>query len=248
MASRSGVGATPSNRVPQRIARMLTGPDLSLYAPRVYAVDPHDEALDRVDEVPEVRVAPPLTVGGDRHARSGLERDGIVHGAALDAFELGVADHARAWRARASFRWTRRRRLPITSARGGRSPSGSAREIAPDRAPERDGLGAAGVARQLAHRGRHQHEAASRIDVNRLAADGENREHPAVLRKDPGLIAVAGERRRGARAQVRLVGAHAGRISDPGRRHDLAPSPVAVVGEQETEPRVVAQHGVEAAE
>src|SRR5215831_13924464 len=125
MASRSGVGATPSNRVPQRIARMLTGSDLSLYAPRVYAVDPHDEALDRVDEVPEVRVAPPLTVGDDRHARSGLERDGIVHGAALDAFELGVADHARAWRARASFRWTRRRRLPITSARGGRSPSGS---------------------------------------------------------------------------------------------------------------------------
>src|SRR5215831_9512999 len=32
MASRSGVGATPSNRVPQRIARILTGPDLSSYA------------------------------------------------------------------------------------------------------------------------------------------------------------------------------------------------------------------------
>src|SRR5262249_61574707 len=53
------------------------------------------EALDRVDEVAEVRVAPHLAVGDDRHARSGLERDGIVHGAVLDAFELGVADRAR---------------------------------------------------------------------------------------------------------------------------------------------------------
>src|SRR5262249_6442881 len=93
MASRSGVGATPSNRVPQRIARMLTGPDLSLYAPRVYAVDPHDEALDRVDEVPEVRVAPHLAVGDDRHARSGLERDGIVHGTVLD-FQIDRAQEA----------------------------------------------------------------------------------------------------------------------------------------------------------
>src|SRR5262249_59269759 len=53
------------------------------------------EAFDRVDEVAEVRVAPHLAVGDDRHARSGLERDGIVDGVVLDAFELGVADRAR---------------------------------------------------------------------------------------------------------------------------------------------------------
>src|SRR5215831_1509344 len=128
MASRSGVGATPSNRVPQRIARMLTGSDLSLYAPRVYAVDPHDEALDRVDEVPEVPVAPHLAVGHDRHARSGLERDGIVHGAVLDAFELGVADHARGVARPTLFQIDRAQEAPNhLGAMGGRHPSQRAR-------------------------------------------------------------------------------------------------------------------------
>ena len=50
------------------------------------------EALERVDQVAEERVAPHLAVGDDVEAGRFLQRDGLVDGAVLDGLELRRRD------------------------------------------------------------------------------------------------------------------------------------------------------------
>ncbi len=85
------------------------------------------------------------------------------------------------------------------------------------------------------------------IDEDRLAPHAEEREHPALTCEDPRLVAVAEGRRHHARTQVRLVHAHRRRVLDPRGGNDLPPAPVAVFGQEQSEPRVITQHCVEAA-
>ena len=59
------------------------------------------EALERLDQVAEERVAPHLAVGDDVEPGVLLQRDGLVDGAILDALELGRRSARPASRSRA---------------------------------------------------------------------------------------------------------------------------------------------------
>src|SRR5437016_10640770 len=125
---------------------------------------------------------------------------------------------------------------------------GSMAESAHHVLPEDHRLSVTRIAGLLLANGRvDHHQPALRVDEDPLAPHAEEREPPLLARKYPGLVAVAETWRRAARPQVVLVRMLAGGVSDPRGGDDLAAPPVSVVGEQETEPRVVAQHRVEAA-
>jgi len=62
------------------------------------------EAVDRVDEPAQIRVAPHLAIGDHRGSPARLQAHGVVDGAVLGALELDVADRARHVRVYASGR------------------------------------------------------------------------------------------------------------------------------------------------
>ena len=123
----------------------------------------------------------------------------------------------------------------------------SAAELTHDRLPRRIRLAVARiVARLLAHGGVHHDEPALRIDEDRLAAHAEEREHPPLAREEPGLVAVAQIGRRDAGPEVRLAGLLGRGVVDACGRDELATAPVPVARQQQAEPRIVPQDGVEA--
>ena len=85
-------------------------------------------------------------------------------------------------------------------------------------------------------------EPTRRIDVDRLATYAAEREHPPLARQYPDLIAVA------AGSGLRLAWPHNRGLLDPGRRDDLPAAPTPVVGEQQSQACIVAQHRIKAAE
>src|SRR3989441_6732547 len=128
-----------------------------------------------------------------------------------------------------------------------RRESRSGAQLGHDGPPERAQLAGAWTGGLLADRGVNHDETTGRIDHDRLTAHAEEGEHRPLPREDPGLVAVAEERRRDARLDMTLLRPHASGLRDPGRRDDLSPPPVAVVREQQSQPRVVSQHRVDAA-
>src|SRR5439155_4848093 len=114
--------------------------------------------------------------------------------------------------------------------------------------PENHRLSVTRIAGLLLANGRvDHHQPALRVDEDPLAPHAEEREPPLLARKDPGLVAVTEKWRRDPGPQVVLLRMLARAVRDPRGGDDLTPPPVTIVGEQETEPRVVAQHRVEAA-
>ena len=94
--------------------------------------------------------------------------------------------------------------------------------------PERVRLPDARIAGLFPDRRVDHDEPAGRIDVDRLATDAGEPEHPPLTRQYPDLIAVA------AGTGLRLPWVHTRGLLDPGRRDDLSPAPVPVVGEQQS--------------
>ena len=120
-------------------------------------------------------------------------------------------------------------------------------ELLNQTSPQRVRFSEAWIARLFPDRRVDHHEPACRIDVDRLAADAEEHEHPPFPCEDPDLIAVAQRSRNRRRVEVRLAWAQARCVLDPSIRDDLPPAPVSIMGEQQSQAGIVAQHRVNTA-